>query len=59
MLAGLCGPAINLSPNDEHDCDDAEALRWIEAGIAVPVIGEVVERAVKPAAPERRKKKDA
>lgn len=59
MLAGLSGPAINLSPGDEYDCEQAEAIRWIEAGIAAPVVGEVVERAVKAPAPERRKKKDA
>jgi hypothetical protein len=57
MMVGLSGPTINLAPGDEHDCDQAEAIRWIEAGIAIPVVGEVVERAVKPVAAERRKKK--
>lgn len=40
-----------------HECDDAEAKRLIEAGYAVPHGEEKpIERAVKPRAPERRKK---
>jgi len=49
MLVGLSGPAINLMPGDEATFDKAEALRHIEAGNAVPVAEEKIERAVKPA----------
>lgn len=55
MLVGLSGPAINLIPGDEHAFEQAEAVRLIEAGFAVPVAPKV-ERAVKPA-PEKRKRK--
>lgn len=36
MLVGIAG-GITLEPGDEHDFDDAEAIRMIEAGFAVPV----------------------
>jgi hypothetical protein len=37
MKTSLCGPAIALAPNDEHDfTDTAEALRLVAAGYAVP-----------------------
>lgn len=50
MLTGLSGPDVCVSPGDVYECSDAEALRHIEAGNAVPVAGEKVERAVKRAA---------
>ncbi|NGO63950.1 hypothetical protein G6N76_09715 [Rhizobium daejeonense] len=34
MTAGLSGPELNLAPGDEHEFDDAEAERLIEAGFA-------------------------
>lgn len=34
MKVGMSGPDISLSPGDPHECEDAEALRLIEAGIA-------------------------
>ena len=54
MLTGLSGPAYALAPGDEHDFDQAEAIRLIEAGYAAPVEKARVERAVKKAPPERR-----
>lgn len=48
MLVGLSGPAINLIPGDEADFPQAEALRFVDAGFAVPVAEPKVERAVKP-----------
>lgn len=47
MVVGLSGPATNLVPGDEADFPEAEALRFIEAGFAVPVAEAKVERAVK------------
>lgn len=35
MIAGLSGPEFNLAPGDEHEFEDAEAGRLIEAGFAV------------------------
>lgn len=54
MLTSLAGPDLSLNVGDEHDFEDAEAVRHVEAGHAVPV-APPVERAVK-AAPEKRKK---
>ena len=48
MVVGLSGPTINLIPGDEADFPQAEALRHIEAGNAVPVAEAKIERAVKP-----------
>ena len=48
MVVGLSGPATSLSPGDQADFPQAEALRLIEAGYAVPVVEAKVERAVKP-----------
>jgi hypothetical protein len=55
MMAGLSGPDICLNPGDEHDFPQDEAIRFINAGFAVPVVGETVERAVKP--PKKAKEK--
>jgi hypothetical protein len=57
MLVGLAGNEYSLAPSDEHEFPDAEAIRLIEAGYAVPVVAEAVERAVAQPAPERRTKK--
>jgi hypothetical protein len=48
MVVGLSGPAISLSPGDEAEFPQAEALRLVEAGYAVPVAKAKIERAVKP-----------
>lgn len=37
MTTSIAGPNINLSPGDEKDFPEAEAIRLIEAGYAVPV----------------------
>jgi hypothetical protein len=36
MKTGLSGPELSLSPGDEHEFDDAEAQRLIDAGFAEP-----------------------
>lgn len=54
MQVGLSGPAYSLSPGDEREFPDDEAIRLIDAGFAVPVSARQVEMAVKPPAPERR-----
>lgn len=50
LLVSLAGADFALSPGDEYECSDAEALRHIEAGNAVAVTEPKVERAVKPSA---------
>jgi hypothetical protein len=57
MLVGLSGNEYCLSPGDKREFSDAEAIRLIDAGFAVPVVEEAVERAVAQPAPERRTKK--
>lgn len=56
MTVGLSGPAFNLMPGNEHDFDEAEALRLIERGYAVPVAEVPREKAVRrrPAAEQRK-----
>lgn len=56
MTAGLSGPEYTLGPGDKRDFPQAEAVRLIDAGFAVPVSEPVTERAVKKPAPERRRK---
>ena len=48
LLVSLAGAGFAHSPGDEYECSDAEAARHFEAGNAVPVSDEKVERAVKP-----------
>jgi len=57
MLVGLSGPAYCLAPGDERDFESAEALRLIAAEIAVPVVEQKIERAVKTPTLEKRKRK--
>lgn len=57
MLVGLSGPVYTLSPGDEREFPDDEAVRLIEAGFAVPVAEPIVERTVKEPAPEHRGKR--
>lgn len=47
MLVSMAGTDFALSPGDEYECSEAEAIRHIEAGNAVPVAEPKVERAVK------------
>lgn len=48
MLTGLSGPELTLSPGDEHEFEDAEADRLIEAGFATEAEGS------KPPAPAKK-----
>jgi hypothetical protein len=57
MLVGLSGNEYSLSPGDERDFPEKEAIRLIDAGFAVPATEEKVERAVAQLAPERRTRK--
>lgn len=55
MLTSLAGDDFALAPGDETDRFEAdEASRLVEAGYAVPVVQEKVERAVKKPASETR-----
>ena len=46
MLTGLSGLDYSLSPGDEREFPNDEALRLVQAGYAV-AIGGTVERAIK------------
>lgn len=55
MLTSFAGADFTVSANEETErFSDAEAVRMIEAGYAVPVDGQKVERATKRLAPEKR-----
>ena len=57
MLVGLSGPAITLSPGDEHDFPQDEAMRFVAAGFAIPIAEQKTERAIKAPVTEKRKAK--
>lgn len=57
MLVGLSGSAYSLGPGDDRDFPHDEALRLIEAGFAVPVAGQKIERAVAAPVIEKRGKR--
>lgn len=55
MLAGFAGTDFALSPGDETErFSDAEAVRMIEGGFAVPVSESPAETAVTKPAREKR-----
>lgn len=56
MKVGLSGPTYSLSPGQERDFPDDEAIRLINAGYAIPVTALPIEVAVKPPAQETRPK---
>lgn len=57
MLVGIAGADFALSPTEETErFSEAEAIRMIDAGIAVPVAEKKIERAVKAPVVEKRKK---
>jgi hypothetical protein len=58
MLTGIAGERFSVAPGEETErFSGDEAARLVAAGYAVPVSDEIVERAVKVVAPERRKGK--
>lgn len=57
MLVSIAGPEYALSPGDERDFPQGEAIRLIEAGYAAPVVEDAVEHAVSMPAVEKRAKK--
>lgn len=44
LVVGLSGPTYSLGPGDRRDFPQAEAIRLIEAGFAIPVAESAVER---------------
>jgi len=55
MLVSMAGADFSLSPGQETDrFSGAEAQRFIDTGIAVPVNDEKQERAARRPAPEKR-----
>lgn len=57
MLVGLSGLYFTLQPGDERDFPQAEALRLVSAGYAVPCSEAPVETAIRKPAVERRSRK--
>lgn len=58
MVTGIAGDGFALSPGDVTDrFDNAEAIRLIGAGFAMPYVDDQTERAVKAPAAETRVKK--
>lgn len=57
MLVGLAGNEYSLSPGDERDFPQNEAIRLIDAGYALPVAEKETERALAVPTVERRTKK--
>jgi hypothetical protein len=58
MLTGIAGADFVVNPGEETErFSGDEATRLVAAGYAVPVSDEIVERAVRAIAPERRKGK--
>ncbi|MBN8958576.1 MAG: hypothetical protein J0H17_18725 [Rhizobiales bacterium] len=56
MLVSIAGSGFALGAGDEtENFSDAEAVRLIEAGFAVPVVEKTMERAVAAPAPETRR----
>ena len=53
LLTSMAGIDFSHNQGDEIDCNEAEAKRFIEAGIAEPIATSKVERAV----PKTRTKK--
>ena len=49
LLTSMAGIDFSHNSGDIIDCNDAEAKRFIEAGIAEPYVEPKVERAVKKA----------
>ncbi len=47
LLTAMAGIDFSHNQGDVIDCNEAEAKRFIEAGIAEPVTATKVERAVK------------
>jgi len=58
LTTSIVGPEYALNAGDITDrFDNAEAIRFIEAGFAVPVTEAKIERAVSAPATEKRKGK--
>lgn len=53
LLVSRAGAGFSQSAGDEIDVDTAEAARMIEAGQAVPIRDQKVERATQKAAVEK------
>ncbi|TPM58984.1 hypothetical protein FJ959_08910 [Mesorhizobium sp. B2-2-4] len=56
LLVSLAGAYRAFNAGDEPDWDDADAIRLIEAGFAIPVAETKIERAVATPTAERRKR---
>ena len=54
MLASMAGNGFALSPGDDWDADDAEAIRLIEAGFAIPFASTEIETMTLEPATEKR-----
>jgi len=57
MLTSMAGADFSLNNGDEIEVTDAEGKRYINAGIAEPVIDSKIERAVKKVVKSKATKK--
>lgn len=57
LTVGLSGNEYSLGPGDRRDFPNDEAIRLMEAGYAIPVADEDIERAVSVPFLERRKRR--
>jgi hypothetical protein len=58
LTTSIAGPGFALYPGDEREFPDAEAIRFIEAGYAVPLGEHVIETAtIEPPIERRRGRK--
>ena len=59
MTVGLEGLELSLQAGDIYDTDDAEAIRLIDAGFAIPFADKAIERMVKRRPAETRSAPEA
>ena len=57
LLVSLAGADAAFNAGGEHDWDNEDAIRLIEAGFAVPIAETKIERAVATPAAEKRGKR--
>jgi hypothetical protein len=57
LTTSLANPDEARHAGEEHEYEQAEAIRLIEAGFAVPVAAKAAEKATKSQAPEQRANK--
>lgn len=54
MTQSMAGHGFALSPGDEYDTDNDEAIRLIEAGFATPIVATEIETTTLEPSAEKR-----